>query len=179
MKRKDTLAIVTAAAPGQVLERTAADVSFLGRDAGRQVPLPPAAVSPASAPWRPRHCGEPFEPEYLGEPGPSTCSNRSSKLQNANVLQSRVLAMDETSIKAGRKAKGKMRTGWFWPVYGDGDEIVFHFAPSREHRHVRSFLGEFTRHPADRRLRRVCSLCGHPPRAGYPCAVLVPYATRL
>ena len=31
--------------------------------------------------------------------------------QNANVLQSRVLAMDETSIKAGRKAKGKMRTG--------------------------------------------------------------------
>ena len=63
--------------------------------------------------------------------------------QNANVLQSRVLAMDETSIKAGRKAKGKMRTGWFWPVYGDGDEIVFHFAPSREHRHVRSFLGEF------------------------------------
>ena len=65
------------------------------------------------------------------------------RAQNANVLQSRVLAMDETSIKAGRKAKGKMRTGWFWPVYGDGDEIVFHFAPSREHRHVRSFLGEF------------------------------------
>ena len=29
VKRKDTLAIVTAAAPGQVLERTAADVSFL------------------------------------------------------------------------------------------------------------------------------------------------------
>ena len=29
VKRKDTLAIVTAAAPGQVLERSAADVSFL------------------------------------------------------------------------------------------------------------------------------------------------------
>ena len=29
---------------------------------------------------------------------------------------SRVLAMDETSIKAGREAKGKMRIGWLWPV---------------------------------------------------------------
>ena len=63
--------------------------------------------------------------------------------QNQSVLQSRVLAMDETSIKAGRKSRGKMRTGWLWPVYGDRDEVVFHYAPSREHRHVRAFLGQF------------------------------------
>ena len=36
-----------------------------------------------------------------------------------------------------------MRTGWLWPVYGDSDEIVFHYAPSRAHRHVHAFLGMF------------------------------------
>ena len=142
VKRKDTLAIVTAAAPGQVLERTAADVSFL---AGMLVDK-----------FR-YHLPLYRQHQRLGDHGIvvsrsslNTWASRAIDLlepifqaQNANVLQSRVLAMDETSIKAGRKAKGKMRTGWLWPVYGDGDEIVFHFAPSREHRHVRSFLGEF------------------------------------
>ena len=33
--------------------------------------------------------------------------------QNQSVLQSRGLAMDETSLKAGRK----MRTGRLWPMY--------------------------------------------------------------
>ena len=63
--------------------------------------------------------------------------------QSAHVLSSDVLAMDETSIKAGRKAKGKMRTGWLWPVYGDADEVVFHYAPSRAHQHVHAFLGQY------------------------------------
>ena len=31
--------------------------------------------------------------------------------QSAHVLSSRVLAMDETSLEAGREAKGKMRKG--------------------------------------------------------------------
>ena len=142
VKRKDTLAIVTAVAPGQVLERTAVDVSFL---AGMLVDK-----------FR-YHLPLYRQHQRLGDHGIvvsrsslNTWASRAIDLlepifqaQNANVLQSRVLAMDETSIKAGRKAKGKMRTGWLWPVYGDGDEIVFHFAPSREHRHVRSFLGEF------------------------------------
>ena len=47
VKRKDTLAIATAAAPGQVLDTTAAEVSFL---AGMLVDKF-AAVSSASAPW--------------------------------------------------------------------------------------------------------------------------------
>ena len=37
----------------------------------------------------------------------------------------------------------KMRTAWLWPVYGDGDEVVFHYAPTRAHRHVHAFLGAF------------------------------------
>jgi transposase len=63
--------------------------------------------------------------------------------QHQHVLQSRVLAMDEVPIKAGRKSKGKMRQAYFWPIYGEEDEIVFHYAPSREHRHVPAFLGAF------------------------------------
>ena len=61
-----------------------------------------------------------------------------------HLLQSRVLAMDETPVKAGRQKKGKMRQGYFWPIYGDDDEIVFHYAPTREHRHVQEFLGDFS-----------------------------------
>ena len=45
--------------------------------------------------------------------------------QLRHVLQSKVLAMDETPIKAGRQHKGKMKQGYFWPVYGEDDEIVF------------------------------------------------------
>jgi len=52
------------------------------------------------------------------------------------VLRSRVLAMDETPIKAGRKPRGgkqpgQMKTGWYWPVYGDADEVVFTYSSSR------------------------------------------------
>lgn len=39
--------------------------------------------------------------------------------------------MDETPIKAGRRVKGKLHTGYFWPVYGDRDEVAFPFADSR------------------------------------------------
>ena len=48
-----------------------------------------------------------------------------------SVLESGNLAMDETPIKAGRKSRGKMKTGYFWPIYGDKDEVVFPFSESR------------------------------------------------
>jgi len=51
--------------------------------------------------------------------------------QWASVLAGDVIAMDETPIKAGRKVRGKMKTGYFWPIYGDRDEIVFPFSDSR------------------------------------------------
>ena len=62
--------------------------------------------------------------------------------QHHHLLQSKVLAMDETPIKAGREKKGKLRQAYLWPIYGQDHEIVFHYAPSREHRHVKAFLGE-------------------------------------
>jgi len=65
--------------------------------------------------------------------------------QLASILASQVLAMDETPIRAGRKKgkPGKMKTAYFWPVYGDRDEVAFPFAPTRAHHHVEAILGDF------------------------------------
>ncbi len=67
-----------------------------------------------------------------------------------DIRRCRVKAMDETPIKAGRKGTGQMKTGWFWPVWGDtddggGGDIVFLFRASRAAIHVREALGERVR----------------------------------
>jgi transposase len=59
-----------------------------------------------------------------------------------------VLAMDETPIKAGRKknksaGRGGMKVGYFWPIYGDRDEVAFPFADTRAHAVVYETLKEF------------------------------------
>jgi hypothetical protein len=54
---------------------------------------------------------------------------------------SRVKAMDETPIKAGRAGAGKMHAGYFWPVYGERDEVCFPYFESRRHEHVQDALG--------------------------------------
>ena len=142
VKRRDTQAILTAAAPANVLERTAADVSFL------------AGMLVDKFAW---HLPLYRQHQRLLDAGITLSrstlvywTSRAIDLlapiadaQSAHVLASRVLAMDETTIKAGREAKGKMRKGWLWPVYGDADEVVFHYAPSRAHCHVHTFLGEY------------------------------------
>jgi transposase len=61
----------------------------------------------------------------------------------SSILQSKVLAMDETPIKAGRHEHGKLHTGYFWPVYGDQEEIAFPYAASRAQTVVREALGKF------------------------------------
>jgi transposase len=58
-----------------------------------------------------------------------------------SIRASRVKAMDETPIKAGRAGHGKMHTGYFWPVYGELDEICFPFHTSRSGDFVCSALG--------------------------------------
>src|SRR5258708_1705746 len=51
--------------------------------------------------------------------------------QLASIRSNRVIAMDETPIKAGRSGHGKMHTGYFWPIYGEHDEVCFPFHVSR------------------------------------------------
>lgn len=63
--------------------------------------------------------------------------------QKASILQSQVLAMDETPIKAGKKSKGKMNTGYFWPMYGDQEEVAFTYSSSRGKQHVLGILKDF------------------------------------
>ena len=142
VKRRDTETLLTAAAPANVLERSGVDVSFL------------AAMLVDKFCW---HLPVYRQHQRLLDAGitlsRSTLIHWASRAidllapvteaQSAQVLASDVLAMDETSLKAGREAKGKMRTGWLWPVYGDAHEVVFHYARSRAHRHVHAFLGNF------------------------------------
>jgi len=64
--------------------------------------------------------------------------------QKDSVLQSRVLAMDETPTKAGqsKKRKGKMHQGYYWPIFGDRDEIVFTYSDSRARRVIENTLND-------------------------------------
>ncbi len=70
--------------------------------------------------------------------------------QLRSILESKILAMDETPIRAGRKPrsgssakKGQMKTGYFWPVYGDRDEVAFPFATSRAKKEAEGILGAY------------------------------------
>jgi hypothetical protein len=142
VKRRDTGEITCPPAPPTVLERSYADVSLLAGmlvDKFRyHLPLyrqhqrmraAGITVSRASLTNWVHRTAELLEPIY--------------QAQVASVRGSTVLAMDETPIRAGRKAKGKMRTAYFWPIYGDRDEVIFPYASSRAHSHVEAFLGEF------------------------------------
>jgi hypothetical protein len=61
----------------------------------------------------------------------------------SSILQSQVLIMDETPIKADRM-NGKMKTGYFWPLLGDQKEIAFVFANTRASPVVKEVLGSFS-----------------------------------
>jgi len=63
--------------------------------------------------------------------------------QLRHILLSRILAIDETPIKAGRKGKGTMRLGWYWPIYGLDDEVAFTFSRSRGSQHLLATLDGF------------------------------------
>jgi transposase len=63
--------------------------------------------------------------------------------QLAHLLMSRVLAMDETPHKAGRQGKGKLNQVWYWPIYGEADEVCFTCSDSRGRQHVDTLLKDF------------------------------------
>ena len=63
--------------------------------------------------------------------------------QLASILSGSVVTMDETPIRAGRDKPGKMNKGYFWPVYGDKDEVAFPFSENRAHAFAKKTLGSF------------------------------------
>ena len=134
--------ILTTPAPANVLDKSVADVSFL---AGMLIDK-----FCYHLPLYRQHQRLMQSGIRLSRSSLTTWAGRAIDLlrpivdaQSRHQLQSRILAMDETPIKAGRKKKGKMRQAYFWPIYGDADEMVFHYAPSRAHQHVQAFLGDF------------------------------------
>jgi hypothetical protein len=147
LKRKSDGAFSCPPAPPAVLERSCADVSFLAGlliDKFRyHLPL-----------YR-QHQRLEAAGVHLSRATLTNLTHRSIELlepiYRANldsILSSKVLAMDETPIKAGRKQRdpphrGSMKTAYFWPVYGDKDEIAFPFATTRASVVVQEALKEY------------------------------------
>jgi len=143
LKKKSTQATITPPAPANVLDKSYADVSFL---AGMLVDK-----FCYHMPLYRQH-------QRLAQNGiqvaRSTLTNQVKcsiellkpiyRAQLDNILLSRVLAMDETPIKAGRKQKGKLNRAYFWPIYGDQDEVCFTFSLSRGMQHIIDQLGAFS-----------------------------------
>ena len=140
VKLKESQAIVCPAAPVGVIEGSRADVSFV---AGLLIDkfayhlpfyrqhqrLIDSGIT-VSRPWLTQigqQGGALLEPIY--------------DAQFASIRRSRVKAMDETPIKAGRGDPGKLKAAYFWPVYGQLDEVCFPFFESRRAEHVEQALG--------------------------------------
>ena len=124
VKRRGTGELLTARAPANVLERTAADASLL---AGMLVDKFRHHLPPHRQHRRMSDAGIAASRSSL-----TNWAGRAIDLLRpiaaAHVLDSCVLAMDETPVKAGVKEPGKMHQGCFWPIHGEDDEIVFPFA---------------------------------------------------
>ncbi|HEU4601377.1 MAG TPA: IS66 family transposase [Steroidobacteraceae bacterium] len=140
IKRHDSQALSCAPAPLGVIEGSRADVSFaaglLVDKFAYHLPLyrqhqrlADSGIT-VSRPWLTQLCQQSIsllEPIY--------------EAQFDSIRASRVKSMDETPIKAGRVGNGKMKTGYFWPVYGERDEVCFPYFPSRAGAQVRAALG--------------------------------------
>lgn len=138
-KHKDTNALLTAAMPDQVLDRSIADVSLLAgllvdkflyhlplyRQHQRMANLGVTVSRASLMNWVKRTI------ELLRPIVEAQCRH---------ILLSKVLTMDETPIKAGRACKGKLKQGYFWPLYGEDHEIVFTYSDSRGRRHIEETL---------------------------------------
>ena len=141
IRRDDTEELISTPAPDNVLEKSMADISFL---AGMLVDKFVYHLPLYRQHQRLAQSGITLSRSTLGN-----LASRAIDLlepvyaaQFSHIRHSRVLAMDETPIKAGRKKKGKLRQAYFWPIYGEADEIAFSYSSSRAARQVREVLGE-------------------------------------
>lgn len=139
IKHKATQAITTTPMPAQVLDSSLADVSLLvGLIIDKflyHLPL-----------YR-QHQRMSYQGITVSRASLTNWVKRTIELlrpiveaQLTQVLLSKVLAMDETPIKASREHKGKMKTGYFWPIYGEDHEVVFTFNESRGRQHIEEVL---------------------------------------
>jgi transposase len=140
IKLRASAAIACAPAPAHVLEGSRAEVSFV---AGVLIDKFAYHLPLYRQHQRLADCGI-----HVSRPWLTQIAHQGASLlepiyaaQFASIRQSRVKAMDETPIKAGRGEPGKMKAAYFWPVYGEGDEVCFAFFESRRAEHVPQALG--------------------------------------
>lgn len=142
VKKKSTQTLTTNALPNTVFEKSFADVSFL---AGLLVDkflyhLPlyrqhqrleanGIKVARSTLTNQVKRAIELLRPVYQS--------------QLDHILQSKILAIDETPIKAGKEKKGKLKQAYFWPIMGTDSEICFTFSSSRAMAHLRAQLGDY------------------------------------
>jgi transposase len=139
IKHKQTQAVKSTAMPEQVLDSSIADVSLL---AGLLVDK-----FLYHLPLYRQHSRMSLQGVTVSRASLTNWTKRTIELlrpiveaQLTNVLSSKILAMDETPIKASRGQKGKMKTGYFWPIYGEDHEVVFTFNESRGRQHIEDVL---------------------------------------
>jgi len=140
IKLKATQVIVCPSAPAGVIDGSRADVSFI---AGLLIDkfayhlpfyrqhqrLGDAGIT-VSRPWL----------TQIGQQGIALLEPIYDA-QFDSIRTSRVKAMDETPIKAGRREPGKLKAAYFWPVYGELDEVCFPFFETRRAEHIEQALG--------------------------------------
>ena len=145
LKRKSDQSLITPPAPARILDNCMADVSFL---AGLLIDK-----FLYHLPLYRQHQRLQMSGIQMARSALTQQSSRAMALlkpiaeaQFKHVLQSKVLALDETPIKAGLKGNGsgKMRQGYFWPLYGDDQEVSFRYHESRSGKHLQQLLNGFS-----------------------------------
>ena len=144
-KKKTDETIHSSPAPPSVLEKSCADVSFL---AGLLIDKMTYHLPLYRQHQRLAACGI-----HLARSTLTNLVHRTAELlepiyqaQVRSILSGEVLAMDETPIKAGRKKRpppGSMKSGYFWPIFGDRNEVAFPFSSSRGNTLIRELLRDY------------------------------------
>lgn len=141
IKLREAGVIVTTAAPLSVIDRSVADVSFL---VGLLVDKFQYHLPLYRQHQRLEAAGITLSRATLTNLVSRACALLKPIVdaQLEHILLSRVLAMDETPIKAGKSKtrRGKMHQGYYWPLYGEDDEVVFSYSDSRARRVIESIL---------------------------------------
>ena len=143
LKHKDTGTISCAPAPAGVLERSHADVSLL---AGLVVDKFQYHLPLYRQHQRLADAGIGVSRGWLTQLVHRTAALLEPiyEAQLASIRAGAVIAMDETPIKASRKSRGRMKTTFYWPLYGDRDEVAFPWFASRASPHVAALLGDYS-----------------------------------
>lgn len=142
VKKKTTQEIATYSTPNAVFEKSLADVSFLSGMLVEKFVY--------HMPLYRQHQRLENNGVRLARSTLTNLVKRSIELlrpiyqsQLDHILLSKILAIDETPIKAGKGKKGKLKQAYFWPIMGESDEICFTYSSSRAMQHLKDQLGEF------------------------------------